>query len=177
MIRSGANQYGPGEQLFESAYQLVNNRIGIECPLTSIHEFGFDGALKKVRNPTSGRFFIKVDYKFGGEDWVIYAPSRYVNFPDANTAGIYLQPIFGYILFYKGQRFIITYVVVNIKNSGCRIEFIARELLSFMEAKAKESRLRKCLQIFSPVLNKILRTDEFWKVYVVEGKTVIHEYK
>ncbi len=90
MVRSGANQHGLGEQLPDSAYQLGNGRIDIDCPLANIHEFGFDEALKKVRNPTSGRYFIKVDYKFRGENWVIYAPARYINFPDANTAGRYL---------------------------------------------------------------------------------------
>ena len=71
----------------------------------------------------------------------------------------------------------ITYVVARIKKDACHIEFVAREPLPFMETKAKSSRLRKWLQPFSPITNKLLRTDEFWKTYMVDGDAVIYQYE
>ena len=177
-IYSGSHNYGCSNALSERACHLDDRlRIEIDCPLTNVHEFCFDEALKRLRNPVSGRYFIKVNYLYRGESWVIYAPARFINFPEAETEHQYLQPISGYTLFYNGERFVITYVVAHIKKEACHIEFISREPLPFMETKAKSSRLRKWLQPFSPITKRFLQTDEFWKIYVVEGDVVIYQYE
>ena len=176
-VRSGSYNYGIGTGLPASAYELNDTlRVEVDCPLTKVQEFSFDEALEKFRNPTSGRYFIKIDYLYGEESWRIYAPARYVNFPDAGTERRYLQPISGYTLFYNSERFVITYVVAHIEKDACHIEFIAREPLPFMETKPKSSRLQKVFRPFSLITNKLLKTDEFWKRYVVEGDAVIYQY-
>ena len=161
-----------------SAYELHDKlRVEVDCPLIKVHEFSFDEALEKFKNPTSGRYFIKIDYLYEGESWRIYTPARYVNVPGSGAERQYLQPISGYTLFYNGERFVITYVAAYIEKDACHIEFIAREPLPFMETKPKSGRLQKLLRPFSLITNKLLKTDEFWKRYVVEGDVVIYQYE
>lgn len=57
------------------------------------------------------------------------------------------------------------------------IEFIAREAGSFFDIKNKNSRLVKLLTPFRFLIDRLFRTDEFHKIYRVQGEAKVFQYK
>lgn len=121
---------------------------------------------------------MKVDYEFNGENWAVYSPACYVNYPNPNgNTDEYLQPISGYTLFYNGERFVTSYVACYMENGKTHIEFIAREPANFFDLKLGVRRIATILGWFKPITNFFLRTDDFHKVYTVKGKCTVYEYE
>lgn len=73
-----------------------------------------------------------ITYRQGEHDYTLYAPCRYINFPNPNKPDVkYLQPISGYVIYEKGERFFIAYVVCHIADGHVKaLQFKVREAIT-----------------------------------------------
>ena len=170
-ISRGAHNFGFGKQPPDTIYEASDCAVAITCPTVGITFHAFDDIIAECQGNAVGRYFLMIRYDFQGTAWTAYAPARYINFPNKDLHGDrYLQPISGCTLFHNGSRFVIAYVAANLRQGSCHIEFITREPIGFLGTKTKTGRIYKLLRPFQFVLDQILRTGEFCKVYPVRGE-------
>ena len=135
-IRSGpghANQ--PVQQYGNMPSDMT---IKVSCPDRKAKALSFAEVLEMLQSDFKAgyqRLHMAISYRQDGHDYVLYAPSNYVNFPHP-TKGIrsYVQPISGYVLYEKGGRFYTAYVVSWIERGQTKsLQFKVRDQISYGE--------------------------------------------
>ncbi len=176
-IRSGVYNYGFLESEPNTIYEKFNNKIEIICPIREIYYLGYKETIKAFEERDTGRYFVELEYILAGRAYKSMFPARYINFPDPTSGKKYLQPISGYVLFYNGVKYLISYVGIHMSEKKCHVEFIAREPASFFSLKNKNSRMKKLLAPFHSITDRLFKMDEFHKIYQVSGKAKLFRYK
>ena len=140
----------------EGCYQRTDNKYFISCNDRNIQYLDFDEVITFLQQKfQSGYKKLYMELKFCqfGYKYVLYAPCRYINFPNPNDKiRKYLQPISGYVLYEKHDKFFISYVVSHVANGLTKaIQFKIRDRVDFIETKSNF----KMFKLFK-VLNKVL---------------------
>ncbi|MSU45878.1 MAG: hypothetical protein EXS42_01800 [Lacunisphaera sp.] len=135
-IRSGpghANQ--PVQQYGKMPSDMT---IKVACPDRKAKAVSFAEALQMLQSDFKDgyrRLYIAISYRQDGYEYVLYAPSNYINFPHP-TKGVrsYLQPISGYVLYEKDGLFFTAYVVSWIERGQTKsLQFKVRDQVSYGE--------------------------------------------
>jgi hypothetical protein len=124
-LRAGPDMVGvcgPGAREVDratAAYEATDMPIAVTCPQREAQGRSFDDVLNMLRSGFADgheKLHMAVSYRQDGGDCTLHAPCRYINFPHPDADRPYLQPISGQVLYEKGGRFHVAYVVTYIEN-------------------------------------------------------------
>jgi len=140
----------------EGCYQRTDNKYFISCNDRNIQYLDFDEVITFLQQKSQSgykKLYMELKFRKFGYNYVLYAPCRYINFPNQNyKIRKYLQPISGYVLYEKHDKFFISYVVSHVANGLTKaIQFKIRDRVDFIETKSNF----KMFKLFK-VLNKVL---------------------
>lgn len=113
---------GPGAAEVDheiAAHEAVDMPIDVTCARREARERSFDEVLSALRSSFANgheTLYMAIAYRQAGSDYTLHAPCRYINFPNPEAQGAYLQPISGQVLYEKGGRFFAAYVVIYIEQ-------------------------------------------------------------
>ena len=184
ILRSGSSLYGfnPIKNLrkkyYKKTYQRVNNKFFVSCNDRNVQYLTFDEVITFLQqNFDSGykTLYMELTFRQFGCKYVLYAPCRYINFPNPNyKTRKYLQPISGYVVYEKHDKFFISYVVSHVADGFTKaIQFRIRDQVDFIETKNHSSRMFR----FFHVLNKVFFsaffvTDDFCRIAKINDKEI-----
>ncbi len=145
-----------GNYAFRSGHKLVGSERSkpsdaaptcekIDMPLRvegadrDVRPMPFDDVLRMLRSDFADGYrkvYMAIAYRQGGHEYTLYAPCRYINFPNPDKPDVkYLQPISGYVVYEQDEQFSIAYVVCHIADGQVKaLQFKLRERVTLGEA-------------------------------------------
>ena len=119
----------------DAAYERTEMEITVTSPDREVAPLSFAEVKEMLQAgfPAGYRkLHMAISYRQDGNDYTLYAPCRYINFPHpTKESRSYLQPISGYVLYEKEGRFFTAYVVSYVVDEGPKsIQFKIRDRYS-----------------------------------------------
>jgi len=111
---------------YYNIYKNCNDEIFIKnCDYKIIN---FADVSKSLKQRTTKNLYNKISYTYQNKKFIIFNKVEYLNFNGKNNKGEeYLQPIYGYVPFLKGNKLFISYVVKYLgKDQKSNLEFILK---------------------------------------------------
>jgi len=102
-----------------AAYEPIDMAMAVTCEQREARRQTYDEVKRMLQTGFAGgheTFYMSISYRLQESDYTLHAPCRYINFPNPDTNQSYLQPISGQVLYEKGGRFFVAYVVTHIED-------------------------------------------------------------
>jgi hypothetical protein len=166
--------YSPSE-----ARDLVN------CDAVTATEVAYADLLASLQGPVDGRdnrLYFQVAWREGERAYDLFAPCRYINFPNPETAPdeSYVQPISGYVLVESEGLFRVAYVSAHVTPAGTRrAEICTRQPISYLETKKRTVRpsLMPALRLLDRLIfGRLFITDEFCGIRSIAADCRFYRY-
>ncbi len=187
-LRSGAALYrmnplrnrrpdgGPASRLH---YSHSEPRDLVKCDTVAATEIAYGDLLASLQGSVEGRdnrIYFCITWQDGPISYDLYAPCRYINFPNPEIAAeeSYLQPISGYVIVESDGCFRVAYISVLVTPDGIsRTEICSRQPISYLETKKQT--VRPSLMPFLRLLDRMIFgrlfiTDEFCGIRSVSAE-------
>lgn len=128
-LRAGPNLLGvKGSDADEmdrqsAAYESIDMAIDVTCEQREVSQLTCDEVRRILQTGFAGgheTLYMSISYRLQEIDYTLHAPCRYINFPNPETTRSYLQPISGQVLYERGGRFFVAYVVTYIEDGSPR---------------------------------------------------------
>ena len=174
-LRSGPSVFGlnPFKNIKKegpvAAYTKKDSEPLISCVDRKVQYLRFEETIELLQSDFDGiykKLYMELSYCQSGYDYKLYAPCRYLNFPNPESEGRkYLQPISGYVLYEKNNQFYISYVVSHVTDGITKsIQFKVRDKISFIEAKFHNHKYFKLFRMLDKyVFSAFFLTHDFYR--------------
>ena len=126
-----ADEGGP-----DLSHEKVDRNFVVSCSDRQARQVSYEEVQRLLQSDFEDgymRLYMAISFRQRGHAYVLYAPCRYINFPNPRSAaGDYLQPISGYVLYEREDRFAVAYVVCHIAEGRTRaLQFKLRPRTSY----------------------------------------------
>jgi len=174
-IRSGSYNYGFNPirnflgKAAETTYETRGEATKVFCQTRKARTLSFEESLEFLHNKDkekTNKIYMLIEYEIGSCKYELYAPCKYINYPSSLMGEKYLQPITGYVIFEDNNKFYMSYVAAHLREDGTKsVEFRVREMTTFINTKAKGSRLFPIFKLLDFIfLRFFFVTDDFTKI-------------
>ena len=146
-IRSGHKLLGSDPSKPDGAapsYETIDMPMRVSTADRDVRPAPFDEVLQMLRSDFEGGYrtmHMAITYRQQNHDYTLYVPCRYINFPHPNeTTKNYLQPISGYVVYERDERFFIAYVVCHIADGLVKsLQFKLRERVTLGDSSGENA--------------------------------------
>ena len=133
----------PGDDVKDFSYEQIAGKTAVFCDRNEAQRLSFEQVKHLLQTDFEDgyrKLYVAVSFRQGANEYTLYAPARYINFPHpTETDRSYLQPISGYVLYEKDERFFTAYVVAYIEEGQTRgLQFKVRDTVSYGDVSTHE---------------------------------------
>ena len=153
---------------------LVNDKfiygIKVFCNKIKVEYLSFEQVIKLIEEDSFRKIYMELTYKQDGSEYRLYTPCHYINFSKKRG---FIQPISGYVLYEKDDKFHMAYVVTYIKDGSCKaIQFRMR--MKYFDLKGKIGKLATLFRMLEKykklnLNNRFFKGIDFYGLVKIKG--------